>query len=211
MTAANLVIVEDRPLVQQRLHDLFATNPEFVLRALCTNAEDALERLHEVPCDLLLVDLELPGMHGEDLIVAVRARFPQIKIVVFTVFEEPGRIVRLVESGINGYLLKDTNDELLLAELRVILLGGASLSPRVARKILDSTEDNEKLQDCPLSARELEILHLLALGLNYRSIAEDLGVSPNTVRVHIARIYEKLESSNKIQALNRARQLRLLD
>lgn len=209
--ATNIIAVEDRPVIQQRLSDLFAQETGFCLRALCTSAEDALERLKETPCDLMIVDLELPGMSGEELIPRVRTEYPQIKLVVFTVFEDQARIVRLMKLGIDGYLLKDTGNELLLAELTVIMLGGAPLSPRVARRILDDSTDEPGLQENPLSEREIEILNLTALGLSYRAIADDLNISPNTVRVHITRIYEKLNTCNKVEALNRARQLKILE
>lgn len=206
-----LVIVEDRPVLQQRLADLFDGSVDFSLCALCSNAQDALQCLGETPCDILLVDLELPGMSGEELIPHVRERYPAIKIVVFTVFEDQARIVRLMKMGIHGYLLKDTGNELLLAELKVIMLGGSTLSPRVARRILDD-DINQVTPDCAmLSERETEILNLTALGLTYRDIAEDLEISPNTVRTHIAHIYEKLQVSSKVEALNRARQLGILD
>ncbi len=149
-------------------------------------------------------------MNGEELIPLVRAKYPFMKIVIFTVFEDQARIVRLLRLGVNGYLLKDTTDELLIAELKVILLGGAPLSPRVARKILDDERDHAGSQDNPLSERETEILNLIALGMSYRSIADDLEISPNTVRVHIRHIYEKLATSCKVEALNRARQLGII-
>lgn len=208
---AQIIVVEDRPVIQQRLSDLFERESNFVLRALCTSAEDALERLKETPCDLMIIDLELPGMSGEELIPCVSADYPRIKLVVFTVFEDQARIVRLMRKGIDGYLLKDTGDELLLAELSVIMLGGAPLSPRVARKILEDATAEPAAAENPLSEREVEILNLTALGLTYKNIADDLNISPNTVRVHISRIYEKLETCNKTEALNRARQLGLLD
>lgn len=207
---ADIVIVEDQPVVQQRLTDLFAQHADFHLRALCSSAEEVLPRLQETPCDLLILDLELPGMNGEELIPLVRDKYPQLKIVVFTVFEDQARIVRLLRHGVNGYLLKDTPDDLLIAELKVILLGGAPLSPRVARKILDDVTDDINLKTNPLSERETEILNLIALGMSYRAIADDLDISPNTVRVHIANIYQKLATTCKIEALNRARQLGII-
>ncbi len=209
--ATRVIVVEDRPVIQQRLADLFGSQQEFILCALCVSAEDALDRLKETPCDLMIVDLELPGMSGEELIPRIRSAYQNVKLVVFTVFEDQARIVRLMKQGIDGYLLKDTSDALLLAELNVIMLGGAPLSPRVARKILEDTPETDCFEKNPLTEREGEILNLIALGLNYRDIAEDLDISPNTVRVHIARIYEKLNSCNRIEALNRARQLNLLD
>jgi DNA-binding NarL/FixJ family response regulator len=206
----DIVVVEDRPVVQQRLTDLFAQHADFQLRALCSAAEEVLPRLEQTPCDLLMVDLELPGMNGEELIPLVREKYPLIKLVIFTVFEDQARIVRLLRLGVNGYLLKDTMDELLIAELKVILLGGAPLSPRVAHKILDDERDLIGTQPSPLSERETEILNLIALGMSYRSIADDLEISPNTVRVHIGNIYTKLATSSKVEALNRARQLGII-
>jgi len=210
MKIVDIVIVEDRPVVQQRLTDLFAQHADFHLRALCSSAEEVIPRLQETHCDLLILDLELPGMNGEELIPLVRDQYPQLKLVVFTVFEDQARIVRLLRRGVNGYLLKDTADDLLIAELKVILLGGAPLSPRVARKILDDVPDDHNLQVNPLSERETEILNLIALGMSYRAIADDLDISPNTVRVHIANIYQKLATSCKIEALNKARQLGII-
>ena len=210
MKIVDIVIVEDRPVVQQRLTDLFAQHADFHLRALCSSAEEVIPRLQETHCDLLILDLELPGMNGEELIPLVRDQYPQLKLVVFTVFEDQARIVRLLRRGVNGYLLKDTADDLLIAELKVILLGGAPLSPRVARKILDDVPDDHNLQVNPLSERETEILNLIALGMSYRAIADDLDISPNTVRVHIANIYQKLSTSCKIEALNKARQLGII-
>ena len=210
MKIVDIVIVEDRPVVQQRLTDLFAQHADFHLRALCSSAEEVIPRLQETHCDLLILDLELPGMNGEELIPLVRDQYPQLKLVVFTVFEDQARIVRLLRLGVNGYLLKDTADDLLIAELKVILLGGAPLSPRVARKILDDVPDDHNLQVNPLSERETEILNLIALGMSYRAIADDLDISPNTVRVHIANIYHKLATSCKIEALNKARQLGII-
>ncbi|HNE18148.1 MAG TPA: response regulator transcription factor [Turneriella sp.] len=206
----NIVILEDRPVVQQRLTDLFSHECDFRITALCSAAEEVLPRLEHIPCDLLIVDLELPGMNGEELIPLVRAKHPQTKMVVFTVFEDQARIVRLLRLGVNGYLLKDTPDELLVAELKVILLGGAPLSPRVARKILDDERDQVWPDASPLSDRETEILNLVALGMNYRAIADDLEISPNTVRVHIGHIYEKLAACSKVEALNRARQMGII-
>lgn len=206
----NIVIVEDRPVVQQRLTDLFMHQCDFRIMALCSSAEEVMPRLEKITCDLLIADLELPGMNGEELIPLVRAKYPLMKLVVFTVFEDQARIVRLLRLGVNGYLLKDTTDELLVAELKVILLGGAPLSPRVARKILDDERDHVGFQANPLSERETEILNLIALGMTYRSIADDLEISPNTVRVHIGHIYEKLATSCKVEALNRARQLGII-
>ncbi len=205
-----LLVLEDQPVIRDRLETLFSANDQFDLVGIFDNAEDALARLAKIQPDIFLVDLELPGMSGEELIPIARNLFPEIKLVVFTVFEDQSRIVRLLRHGIRGYLLKDISDELLLAELRVIEAGGATLTERVAQKLLDDIAGETPEIKSALTARETEVMNLIALGMNYKAIAEDLDISPHTVRRHLNHIYEKLEVNCKIEALNRARQLGLI-
>lgn len=208
--AVPIVVLEDQPVIQARLKALLATRTDFQLLQICGSAEDAFQLLQFVRPQIFLVDLELPGMSGEDLIPLVRQKYPEIKIVVFTVFEDHARIVRLLKSGIRGYLLKDISDDLLLAELRVIVAGGSTLTERVAQTLLGEINQVSAKEASVLTERETEVMNLIALGLNYKDIAEDLEISPHTVRRHINHIYEKLEVNSKIEAMNRARQMGLL-
>jgi DNA-binding NarL/FixJ family response regulator len=126
------------------------------------------------------------------------------------VFEDQARIVRLLRLGIRGYLLKDIADDLLIAELGVICAGGSTLTERVAQTLMTEIQQSAPQSPSILTDRETEVLNLTALGLNYKDIAEDLDISPHTVRRHINHIYEKLEVGSKVEALNRARQLGML-
>lgn len=205
-----ILALEDQPVIQQRLRLAFADSDRYQLLGICGNVDEALEALkHELPT-IMLVDLELPGRSGEELIPILRARHPEMRIVVFTVFEDQERIVRLMRMGIRGYLLKDISNELLFAELAVIEAGGSTLTERVAQKLIADIGADTHSTESPLTEREQEVMNLIALGLNYRDIAEDLDISPHTVRRHINHIYEKLEVTSKVEALNRARQLGLL-
>jgi DNA-binding NarL/FixJ family response regulator len=192
------------------LHALFTAENRFTLLKICGSAEEALAELLVQTPQIFLVDLELPGMSGEELIPLVRAKYPDIKIVVFTVFEDQARIVRLLRLGIRGYLLKDIADDLLIAELGVICAGGSTLTERVAQTLMTEIQQSAPQSPSILTDRETEVLNLTALGLNYKDIAEDLDISPHTVRRHINHIYEKLEVGSKVEALNRARQLGML-
>ncbi|MFO1469662.1 MAG: response regulator transcription factor [Turneriella sp.] len=205
-----ILVLEDQPVIQARLQSLLVSRADFQLLQICGSAEEAFQLLQFVRPQIFLVDLELPGMNGEDLIPMVRQKYPDIKIVVFTVFEDHARIVRLLKSGIRGYLLKDISDDLLLAELRVIVAGGSTLTERVAQTLLGEINQVSAKEASVLTERETEVMNLIALGLNYKDIAEDLEISPHTVRRHINHIYEKLEVNSKIEAMNRARQMGLL-
>lgn len=207
----SLLIVEDQPLIQKRLRSLFDRNPDFDLLAVCTSAEEAIEKVKEKLPDMMLVDLELPGIKGDQLIAHLHEKFPQILVAVFTVFEEQERIYRLLKLGIKGYIMKETSDELLLAELKVIALGGATLTERIAQKIIDATAEERGELKQELSSREQEILNLISLGLKYKEIADDLNISPHTVRRHIENIYRKLEVNSKVEALGKANRLGILN
>jgi DNA-binding NarL/FixJ family response regulator len=200
-------VVEDQPIIQERLRTLFGAHANYRLHGISGTAEDAVQALQSASVDILLLDLELPGQSGEEIIPLVRGQFPELKIVVFTVFEDHARIVRLLRLGIRGYLLKDITDDLLLAELGVICAGGSTLTERVAQTLLSELEPTLADESHGLTAREIEVLNLISLGLNYKDIAEDLDISPHTVRRHINHIYEKLEVNSKVEALNKARQL----
>lgn len=210
MAMTPVLALEDQPVIQERLRRAFATSDKYKLLCICGSVDEALAKLAQVQPAIILVDLELPGKSGEDLITVLRARYPEVKIVVFTVFEDQARIVRLMRQGIRGYLLKDISDELLFAELGVIEAGGSTLTERVAQKLIADFGSETVSGANPLSEREQEVINLIALGLNYKDIAEDLDISPHTVRRHINHIYEKLEVTSKVEALNRARQLGLL-
>ena len=205
-----VMALEDQPVIQDRLRRAFSTSEKFDLLCVCGSVDEALAKLARVRPSVFLVDLELPGKSGEELIPLVRARYPEIKIVVFTVFEDQERIVRLMRQGIRGYLLKDISDELLFAELGVIEAGGSTLTERVAQKLIADIGSESEPGENPLTEREQEVMNLIALGLNYKDIAEDLDISPHTVRRHINHIYEKFAVTSKVEALNRARQLGLL-
>ncbi len=206
-----IIVIEDLAPVQSRLSKIFQQAEDFEMLAMYESAEKALENLSSlVGADILLVDLELPGILGDHVIAIVRQKYPNIRIAVFTVFEEQSRIYELLQLGIKGYIMKETSDELLLAELRVIYLGGATLTERVAQKIIDEFEEEPALYEKKLTRREIEVLNFIGLGLKYKEIAEELEISPHTVRRHIENIYRKLEVNSKIEALSQANRIGIM-
>lgn len=232
-----VVLVEDSPAAAQDFRRALAADGGFVLQAHYESAEEchaaldargAFDRANEsgdackagrandeLP-DLVVHDLGLPGMDGVDSIGYLRRRDPELRLVAWTVFEEEATILAAIEAGASGYLLKDVSPELLCAELRVLHLGGAPLTPRVAELILQripaapERSARKKVQNLGITPRETEVLNLIALGLSYRGIAERLEVSDHTVRRHIESIYRKLGVHSKTEAVMKGRRFGLL-
>lgn len=206
-------LVEDEPLVRERLRRLLDDSPDYSLLRSYSSGTAAVHDLPIHPPDLLITDLGLPGMRGEEVIARVKESLPDLPIVAYTVFEDEDSILGAIRAGANGYILKDTAEQLILAELRVVLLGGSTLTPRIAERILNLQAAAGNAGEPPreeLTARELEILNHISLGFTYGEIAEELEISLHTVRRHIEKIYRKLNVNSRHAATAEARRLRLL-
>ena len=167
--------------------------------------------LPDVP-DIVLMDIEMPFLNGIDAVCQASVLYPGVKFLMLTVFDDDEKIFEAIKAGAIGYLLKDEKVSVILDGLHQIMLYGASpMSPRIARKALEmlgrATVNNishSAGNDFNLSDRERSILKLMVDGLDYRNIAEQLFVSPHTVRNHIANIYNKLHVTSKAQAIKMA-------
>ncbi|MBX3724169.1 MAG: response regulator transcription factor [Turneriella sp.] len=195
-------IVEDRAEVAGRLREQLLAASDFVFSAYYANAEQALAGIEKDACDLLLLDIGLPGMSGVDAIPFLLKTRPPLKIVVLTVFENPSLITRALGYGAKGYLLKGISAELLHAELKVVMLGGSALTAAVAAQLMEKFETPAEAPDtASLTPREKEVLNLLALGMTYTDCADDLEISPHTVRRHIENIYAKLNINSRAEII----------
>ena len=162
--------------------------------------------------DIVLMDIEMPFLNGIDAVSQASVLYPGVKFLMLTVFDDDEKIFEAIKAGAIGYLLKDEKVSVILDGLHQIMLYGASpMSPRIARKALEmlgrATVNNishSAGNDFNLSDRERSILKLMVDGLDYRNIAEQLFVSPHTVRNHIANIYNKLHVTSKAQAIKMA-------
>lgn len=202
-------LVEDNPDISEYLQDLFTSNNEFEFVASYPDANSGINGILKQTPDMAIIDLGLPDRHGSECIRELRKELPELKIVVFTVFEDEQNIINAIKLGANGYLLKDTAPDLFLLELQVVMQGGASLTPRVAFGMMGIFNEGKK-KDSPLTARESEVLHLIALGFKYNDIADEMDLSPNTVRRYIERIYQKLNVNSKSEAIIKGRRQGLL-
>jgi len=217
-----VALVEDNARYRQSIELLFAHAPGFTLARSVGRAEVLLaeaERDRPRAWDLVLMDLELPGIDGIEATRRLKALDPGVPVVALTVFEEPATILEAIGAGIDGYLLKKSSVVELLTLLRSVLGGGAPLTPAVARTLLDvvrnqpaarADADQVKTARLDLSPREQDVLRGLVRGLGYKQIADADGTSLDTVRTHVRNIYRKLQVHTVAQAVGRAIRERLV-
>lgn len=204
-TPIRVSIVEDHEPTREMLRALVGGSPGFVCVGTHAQAEDALARLlHERP-EVVLADLELPGMDGEALITALKARLPGAEIVVLTIHEEPRRIFRALESGASGYLVKPVAPARLLEAIAEAHAGGSPMSSQIARLVIRTFHERgqAKRQLGQLTSREEELLGLIARGDAIKQVADHLGISVRTVGTHLRRIYQKLQVQSRSAAVAR--------
>jgi len=202
----SIVIVEDLDEVREGLKNFLALNEEFEVCGAFKNAEEALLTIPKLRPDIVIMDINLPGMNGIECIRRLRESNDAAQFMMFTVYENDEKVFEALKAGASGYLLKNTSLDQISESLKQLHDGGSPMSSNIARKLVnvfradDGIIGNLKV----LSNRENEILQLLSTGLLYKEIAEKLFISVNTVRQHIHKIYEKLHVQNRTEAISKA-------
>ena len=210
-----IVIVDDNRQTLQSLKELIAYDSRFTVVFTAVNGQDFIQKMDELPYNdyphVVLMDLDMKVMDGIQAIHLGKVKFPEVKYIVLTVFDDEDKLFDSIKAGANGYLLKDEKISVITEHIvNLIENGFTPMSPSIAQKTFDllsrtpkEKEDKQSfslLQE--LTDRERDVLHLLMKGHNYKVIAETLFISPNTVKKHIAHIYEKLHVSSKTQMIN---------
>ncbi|WP_078130089.1 response regulator [Leptospira alexanderi] len=209
-------IIEDNQHTALNLQELLSNSSDFQFLGHYPDSQKAIEGIPENIPDIVILDIGLPGKNGLECLKELKEKTPNTKYVIFTVFEDEEKIVEAIQGGVSGYLLKDTSPELFLAELKVIVLGGASLTPRIADKIIREFTKKEETQNPPiqntlgLTKRQLQILNFVALGMTVADIADELDISSHTVSRHIEKIYKKMEVHSKSEAIIRGRRMGII-
>ena len=202
----SIAIVEDLEEVRDGLNNFISLSKDFKVLKLLRTAEEALKDLPQLKPDVVIMDINLPGMNGIDCIRQVKDKSPNTQFMMFTVYENDEKVFEALKAGASGYLLKNTGLVQLIEALKELHQGGSPMSANIARKLVTLFRSDQK--QVPnleaLSPRENEILHLLAQGLLYKEIADQLAISVSTVRQHIHHIYEKLHVQNRTEAINKA-------
>lgn len=212
-----VVIVEDNFFLTKVIGEKLSFFKDLKLKFTAENGKDLLEKLErDSIVDLILMDIEMPVMSGIDATAEVKKRYPQIKIIILTVFDNDENIFNSIKAGADGYLLKETEPQNLYNGIVETLNGGAAMTPSIALKTLkllrNPVEFSNPVQEeeVKLSSREIDVLEQLSKGLSYSVIAENLFLSPSTVRKHIENIYKKLQVHNKLEAIQKAERNKLI-
>ena len=187
--------VDDHPLLREGLATIINNQPDMLLVAQASNAQEAIVEYRKHKPDVTLMDLRLPDKSGIDAMIAVRAEFPQARVIMLTTFEGDVEVQRALEAGARGYLLKSMPPEELVEVIRQVHAGKKRIPPQLAAQLAEHMSDED------LTSREIEVLNHIAGGNRNRDIADKLFITEETVKVHIKHIMEKLGASDRTQAV----------
>jgi DNA-binding NarL/FixJ family response regulator len=197
-------IVEDLAEIREGLADLVRSDRELLMVGSFDDAESAVHKLPDLQADIVVMDINLPGMSGIDCIKMIKEKCPATQFMMFTVYENDDKVLQAMQAGATGYLLKRTKPEQILESIKELNQGGSPMSSNIARKLLNIFLHEKKVAKKEvLSDRENEVLQLLADGLLYKEIADRLYIGHGTVRQHLHNIYEKLHVHNRTEAVNK--------
>lgn len=207
-----IAIVDDNTFLINAIKEKLSFFDDVSVKHTSLNGSDLLTKLQEKHnLDIILMDIEMPVLNGIETTQIVKQKYPHIKIIMLTAFDNDEHIFNAIKAGADGYLLKEINPKDLYEGIRETLNGGAAMNPSIAMKTLKllrnpiDIQNPRDQQEISLSTREVEVLEQLSKGLSYTVIADHLFLSPSTVRKHIENIYKKLQVHSKIEAVQKAR------
>ncbi len=210
-------LVDDNVFMLKSIEEKLSLFDDLFVKSTHHGASKLLENLEEDShYNLILMDIEMPGLNGVETTSIVKKKYPQIKVVMLTVFDNDENIFNAIKAGADGYLLKDVNPDTLHKGIIDTMNGGAGMSPSIAMKTLkllrnpNPIKDNSHENEISLTNRENDVLEQLGKGLSYTKIADNLFISPSTVRKHIENIYKKLQVHNKLEAVQEAKRHNLI-
>ncbi len=217
-----VLVVEDQPKILRNQLKLLESVPEVEIVGTAMSGEAALDEIPRATPDVLLLDLGLPRMSGIDVTREVKARWPKVEILIFTIFDEEEKVLEAIKAGASGYLLKGATSEKIIEALRDVVAGGTVIQPSLARNLLrhfraaEPTAPAQPQAGQPeegraLSERERQILQLIAKGVSNSEAAKVLSLSKATIRTHLEHIYQKLEVTNRVEAVTEGIRKGLID
>ncbi len=200
----NLVIYEDNTRLRESLLLLLGNDPNHNVTGAYANCNNVMEDMAVAEPELVVMDIDMPGINGIEGVRLIKETYPDIKIIMHTVFEDDNRIFDSICAGADGYLLKNTSPSKLLDSLHEVMNGAVPMSPFVAQRVFQHFRQKEVEPDFKLTGREKEILQLLVKGNSYKMIASELKISMDTVKKHLQNTYHKLHVSCGTEAVAKA-------
>jgi DNA-binding NarL/FixJ family response regulator len=211
-----IAIFDDNKNIRDSIALLLKTEDGFEVVGLFSNVLDCMDDVKESNPDIILMDIEMPGMSGIDAVRAIKKEFPYVQILMQTVFDDDDRVFDSICAGASGYILKNFINTKLVDSIRELQYGGSPMSPAIARKVLTRMQQipehivPEQTPDYHLTKREKEVLTCMVNGLSYKMIANHLKVSYETVRSHVKNIYKKLHVASLTEMVAKAIQQRIV-
>lgn len=207
MGVLNVAIVEDNKIIREGIEMYFNSDPEFTCKIAVDSVEAFLKNIaHGPDLDVLLLDINLPGMTGIEGIHHIKHQFPDISIIMLTIYKDEKHVFDALKAGSDGYLLKNTPLKSIKNGIQQILVEGAPISPVIAKKVINyfNPQKQHKVDGFEkLSTREIEVLQALSEGLQFKNIADKLFITIDTVRYHTKNIYKKLQVNSKLGAVKK--------
>lgn len=205
METIRVSLVEDDLDYQKLLADCLRSGDGLELVGVYGSAEEFMERFEDSPCDVVVMDIQLPGLSGIECVRRMKERHPGLHISMCTVFEDDDRLFESIKAGAVGYVLKHRAIEGIVDSVKEVYRGGSPISPSIARKLVENFRRVEAPADEleKLTARQRQILELLSRGDRYKEIAAQLFISEETVRTHVRNLYEKLQVQSRMEAVNK--------
>lgn len=199
----NIIIIEDNKYMREGWSTVLDLEADLDVIAEFESCEDAFESAKLPKADVILLDIQLPGMHGTEGVKIIKDKNPDVAVMMVTIHDDDERIFKALKNGAIGYLSKKISPEELVIAVHNAHNGGSPMSPNIARKVINSFQNNNK-SNIELSDTEVDVLKLLAEGNSYKGISKEVFLSVDGVRYHIRNIYNKLEVSNKSEAVAKA-------
>jgi len=208
MNSIHILIADDHTLFRAGLHALLNMFPDIQVVGEASTGEEVVTMAEDLQPDIILMDIQMPGLNGIEATRRITQSSPAIGIIFVTMFEDDASIFSAMRAGARGYVLKEASQEEMLRAIRTVSEGGAIFSPAIAKRLVgffSNPQPSSSLIFPQLTEREREILNKIALGVNNAQIAQQLVISPHTVRNHISNIFSKLQVADRAEAIIRAK------
>lgn len=206
-----IFIVDDHMVVREGLKLILETNDLFNVVGEASNGEELLSQIEEVSVDIILMDLNMPIMDGLETMKVLQEKNIQTPVIILTTYNEDKMMLQGMEMGAKGYLLKDTGREDLFRTIESATRGEILLQPEIMTRLIEAQKNKEVMEEDRLTEKEIVILRAASKGLRNKDIAYDLGIAERTVKAHFTNIFNKLNVSNRVEAVTRAVEIGLID